>query len=165
MTTQKKYRDLVLIDNNIEPNHFSKKKLMSVLLLFLIGVGIGSLIVSVLGKGKIVERPQVKPTISSISADNRSSLQEIASKTSLQSITNTAISSRASSGCSIESLGRNPVGQGCSVDGGGDVSSSEIPANVSTNITTPHHLTPSKEKTEKTTTNQETGLTNILDLQ
>lgn len=163
MTTQKKYHDLVLIDKNNEENDFGKKKLMSVLLLFLVGVGIGGGVISVLSKEGVT---QAKPTILPASYDNNSVLLQEITPTVLQPITNAEASS--SSGCSIESLGRNPVGQGCSVDGGEGVSISETPANGFMSVTGLSDLTASNKKEIKKTninTNQDTGITNILDLQ
>ena len=160
METQKRYHNLVLLDDNNEGKQIVTKKLFFIFLLFLAGLVIGALLISLLhNKNKLTA--QAISTTESI-ANITGELQEIAPP-DLQSIT-TIIPSSEKDGCSIESLGRN-IAQGCSVD---DYAETPLESDkTTTDITKLNTLSTPKDTTNKVDTPSKSkgDVTNILDLQ
>ncbi len=153
METQKRYHNLVLLDDNNESKQLVTKKLFFIFLLFFAGLMIGALLISLLhNKNKLTA--QAVPTTEE--------LQEIAPP-ELQSITTITPSSKKD-GCSIESLGRN-IAQGCSVD---DYAETPIKLdNATTGITELNTLSAPKDTANKADipSKNNGNTTNILDLQ
>ena len=153
METQKKYHDLVLIDENNETKQLVIKKLVLIFLLFFIGVVVGAFLISLLhNKNKLTA--QIIPIKKVSMGSSQRKTPPISSE--LQSIT--ALVPSETEGCSIESLGRN-IKEGCFVD-----EYSEKPALKSDNkkigVTNLDKLTTSISATTKSS-----DMTNILDLQ
>jgi hypothetical protein len=162
MATQKKYHNLVLLDEASEASQLDIKKLVSILFLFLVGIVIGAVFISFLYEEQY-KMLQPQPTSLSASTDSLIQTQEVASG-KLQSITELTPVSDKSSGCSIESLGRNTVEKGCSVD-----DYKEIPADtalIDSSIATTglDGLISSEDTVKKTDDSAVEGITNILDL-
>jgi len=159
METQKRYHDLVLLDDNNESKQIVTKKLFFIFLLFLVGVVIGALLISLLhNKNKLTA--QAVSTTGSI-GNITGELQEIAPP-ELQSITTITTPSSKKDGCSIESLGRNLV-EGCSVD-----DYAEMPAeldNTAVGMTKLDILSAPENTANNVDIPSVGGVTNILDLQ
>lgn len=166
MATQKKYHNLVLLDESADANQSEVTKPFSVAFLFVAGIAVGAIFISLLYENNAISRSaSTTATLPSPDGMSDSSIEEIA-PTELQSITDTAIvSSPASSGCSIESLGRNLPEAGCSVDDYKEVATDNESGNA-IGITELGDLSPSSGGLIKTDVLQGSGsVTNILDLQ
>ena len=165
MATQKKYHNLVLLDESTEVNQPDVIKIMSVAFLFIAGIIVGAIFISHLYKDYAPSRSGSMARLSSIDRMSDSDTQETAPM-ELQSITETATtSSLKSSGCSIESLGRNALETGCSVDDYKEVATDRKPSDA-TGITSLGDLSTSDGGLIKTDAVKESGaVTNILDLQ
>jgi hypothetical protein len=156
MTTPPKYHDLVLLDDsNSEKNASDSRKLLFIVSLFLLGVVLGATVISLLHGGGDAQ-VATTPLSSSKNTDSLSKLQVIV-PTVLQPIAEmNDPASNVSAGCSIESLGRNAVEQGCAVD---DYKED------STGVAGLDSLTSSNDSIDKTKPPESDGVTNILDLQ
>ncbi|MCK5918950.1 MAG: hypothetical protein KAG34_11010 [Cocleimonas sp.] len=162
MTTQKKYHNLVLLDKSSAEHQQDVSKPISVAFLFIAGIAVGAIFISLLYEDYAVSQVTSTATLSSLHSISDSSTQEI-TPMELQSITETTTAISAKSlGCSIESLGRNIPEQGCSADDYKDIAVNSEPDNA-TGITSLGNLPPSEGGLIKTDTLQ--GVTNILDLQ
>jgi len=162
MATQKKYHDLVILENkNTGAKQVNAKKLISGILFFLIGIFLGAFLVAVLDN-KNSELSQTPPSIiqPSLPSTSDTSLRT----TEIQSITSITTTS-GKSGCGIESLGRNNP-EGCSAD-----SFTETPLeateNNSSEITDLNFIDTPKDSVNdnNTVSTPDSGVTNILDLQ
>lgn len=156
MATPSKYHDLVLLDDsNREKNTLDSRKLLFIFSLFILGVVLGAVVISLLHGGR--DTPvATSPLSSDKNTDSLSKLQEIV-PTVLQPIAEVKDpASNVSAGCSIESLGRNTVEQGCAVDDYKEDSAG---------VTGLDSLTSSSDRVDKTTAPDNDGVTNILDLQ
>ena len=155
METQKKYHDLVLIDENNETKQFVMKRLVFIFLLFFAGIVIGAFLISLLhNKNKLTT--QVISTKESLIGSQKI-IPPIGSE--LQPITTLAPSE--TDGCSIESLGRN-VAEGCSVDEYSENAIDLKSDNKEIGATNLDELTTPVSDTKDTGAS---GVTNILDLQ
>jgi hypothetical protein len=157
MTTPPKYHDLVLLDeSNREGKYSDGKKIFFIFSLFFLGVVVGAVIISLLHGGDMETQAAINPLSISKSNDSISVPQEIV-PTTLQPIA--AVNDptpNALTGCSIESLGRNTVEQGCAVD--------DYKEDV-TGVTGLDNLNSLGNNADKTKTLENDGVTNILDLQ
>lgn len=114
MDTQKKYHDLVILDDDNGLNETDPKKITSAILLLLSGIFIGALLVSLLN---LKQEERSNPRLSPLTSNAPSTIK-------LQSITT---ETEGSSGCGIESLGRNAEQeQGCSADAFSQTSLNEM---------------------------------------
>ena len=165
MATQKKYHNLVLLDESAEANQPDVIKTISVAFLFVAGVAVGAIFISLLYEDYAASRLDSTATLSSIDSMSDSVTQEMAPM-ELQSITETSIaSSPKSSGCSIESLGRNTPEKGCSVDDYKEVAA-DSGLGDATGITSLGDLSSGDGGLIKTDATKDSGaITNILDLQ
>jgi hypothetical protein len=165
MATQKKYHNLVLLDETAEVNQPDVIKKISVAFLFVAGIAVGAIFTSLLYEDYAVSRSDSMATLSSINSMSDSATQEMAPM-ELQSITEKAIaSSPKSSGCSIESLGRNTTEKGCSVDDYKEVAA-DSGLGDTTGITSLGDLSSDDGGLIKTDAVKDSGaITNILDLQ
>ena len=167
MATQKKYHNLVLLDESAEANQSDVIKTISVAFLFVAGIAVGAIFISLLYEDYAASRLDSTATLSSIDSmsGGGSATQEMAPM-ELQSITETSIaSSPKSSGCSIESLGRNMPEKGCSVDDYKEVAA-DSGLGDATGITSLGDLSSGEGGLIKTDAVKENGaITNILDLQ
>jgi hypothetical protein len=166
METQKKYHDLVLLDESGETNQLDIIKSISVAFLFIAGIAVGAIFISLLYQEDYAMTQALSTTASPISSINGLSTQDIAPM-ELQSITEAAIvTSPKASGCSIESLGRNMPEQGCSANDYKDVAVEDALDSAPTGVTELGDLSPAGGGLIKTDVPQDTGgVTNILDLQ
>ena len=171
MEIQKKYHNLVLLDENNATKQFVMKKLTFIFLLFLSGIVIGALFISFLhNKNKLTTQAiaVIEPLPKANMAD---SLQAIvpSSSAELQGITAITPSSFKTDGCSVESLGRN-LNEGCSVDDYVDVETpiDTEPDNSATGVTPLDGLITLEENINdagRSVNEEDAGVTNILDLQ
>jgi hypothetical protein len=155
MATQKKYHNLVLLDEASEASQLDIKKLL-IFFLFLVGIVIGGVFISLLYE-EPYRTAQVLPTTNSVSDIQP---QEIA-PVELQSITEMLPVSDKSSGCSIESLGRNTVDKSCSVDDYKEEPIDTALTDSSADVTGLDRLGKTLNKTDEA---EVRGITNILDL-
>ncbi|HFC91401.1 MAG TPA: hypothetical protein ENJ51_01165 [Leucothrix mucor] len=165
MTTQKKYHNLVLLDESAEANQPDVIKIISGAFLFVTGIAVGAIFISHLYEDYAASRSGSMATLSSIEHTSDLATQKTA-PVELQSITETAVaSSLKSSGCSIESLGRNAPETGCSVDDYKEVAADRELGDA-TGITSLGDLSTSDGGLIKTDAPKDSGtVTNILDLQ
>jgi hypothetical protein len=166
METPKKYHDLVLLDESGETNQLNIIKSISIVFLFIVGIAIGAIFISLLYQENYAITQAIFRTAPPIDNINASSTQDIAPM-ELQSITGDAIiASPKTSGCSIESLGRNMSDQGCFVNDYKDVAVEDAADSVPAGVTELDNLSPAVEGLIKIDVPQDTGsVTNILDLQ
>jgi hypothetical protein len=169
METQKKYHNLVLLDENNATKQFVMKKLTFIFLLFLFGIVIGALFISFMhNKNKLTT--QVISVIEPLPRANiADSLQAIvpSSLSELQGITAITPSLFKTDGCSVESLGRN-LSEGCSVDDYVETPIDTKPDNSETDVTPLDGLIILEENINdagRSVNEENAGVTNILDLQ
>jgi len=161
MATQKKYHNLVLLDEASEVSQLDIKKPMFILFLFLAGIVIGGVFISLLYE-EHYRTAQILPTSLSSSTDSVSDIQpQKIAPAKLQSITEMLPVSDKSSGCSIESLGRNTVEKGCSVDDYKEEPIGTALTDSSAKVTGLDGLGKTLNKTDEAEVG---GITNILDL-
>ncbi len=167
MEIQKKYHDLVLLDESNGVNQFVMKKTAFIFLLFFFGIVIGAFLISILhNKNKLTTQ-----TISIIEpkANVTNFSQEIvpSSSSELQGITAITASSSKTDGCSVESLGRN-LTEGCSVDDYTEIPIDKKPDNTATSVTSLDGLISPEDNIKdagSSVSEEDAGVTNILDLQ
>jgi len=163
MATQKKYHHLVLLDEASKASQLDIKKLLSILFLFLAGIIIGGVFISFLYEEHYRTAQTLPVSLpSSMASVTDIQSQEIA-PAELLPITEILPVSDKSSGCSIESLGRNAVDKGCSVE---DFKEEEVAIEAalpdsSVNITGLDGL---RETSNKTDDAEVGGITNIFNL-